>query len=335
MEIKMPKGYHHLTESQRCQISALKKRGDSQKSIAIFLRIDKSTISRELNRNSSSRRGYSQIRAHNKAKNRRHKASSKPKKMFSTVISLIKEKLHLQWSPEQISGWMRDGNHPTFISHERIYQYVWADKKAGGDIYKEFRHGGKKYNKRNGVNAGRGCIPGRIDIDERPDVVEKKRRVGDWELDTIVGKNHKGAIVSMVDRATKLTKLAICKSREAAPVTKALTRCLSPVREFVLTLTADNGKEFAKHATVSNKLKADFFFAKPYQSWQRGLNEHTNGLVRQYFPKGTSFDNISNEDIARVENLINNRPRKILNFKTPIEGFKQMTDGIVPVALHT
>lgn len=330
----MPKGYHHLTTSQRCQISALKERGDSQKSIAIFLKVARSTISRELNRNSTLR-GYSEIRAHNKAKKRRHKASSKPKKMLSTEISLIKEKLELQWSPEQISGWMRDGNHPTFISHERIYQYVWADKKSGGELYKDFRHGGKKYNKRSGVNAGRGCIPGRIDIDERPDVVEQKIRVGDWELDTIVGKNHKGAIVSMVDRSTKITKLAICKSREAAPVTKALTRCLEPIMQFVLTLTADNGKEFAKHANVSKKLKADFFFAKPYHSWQRGLNEHTNGLVRQYFPKGTSFDSISNEDIAKVENLLNNRPRKILNFKTPIQVFEQMTALINKVALHT
>ena len=129
----------------------------------------------------------------------------------------------------------------------------------------------------------------------------------------------------MVDRASKLTKMAICKRKEAVPVTKALTRSLNPVMEFVLTLTADNGKEFAKHANVSNELKVDFFFAKPYHSWQRGLNEHTNGLIRQYFPKGTSFDSITNEDIARVEYLLNNRPRKILNFKTPIEVFNKMT----------
>ena len=329
----MLKKYHHLTESQRCQISTLKARGDSQKSIAIFLEVNKSTISRELNRNSNSR-GYSQIRAHNKAKNRRAKASSKPKKMTASVIACIKDKLLLQWSPVQISGWMRDDNHPVFVSHERIYQYVWAEKKAGGELYKNLRHRGKKYNKRSAVNAGRGCIPGRIDIDQRPDIVEEKVRVGDWELDTIIGKNHKGAIVSMVDRATKLTKLAICKSKEAAPVTEALNRCLTPLIDFVLTLTADNGKEFAKHAQVSKKLNADFFFAKPYHSWQRGLNEHTNGLIRQYFPKGTSFDNITPEDIARVENLLNNRPRKILNFKTPIEVFNQMTASLGIVALQ-
>jgi len=125
--------------------------------------------------------------------------------------------------------------------------------------------------------------------------------------------------------ASKLTKLAMCKSKEAAPVTDVLTRCLKPIANFVLTLAADNGKEFAKHAKVSKKLKADFYFAKPYHSWERSLNEHTNGLVRQYFPKGTSFDTISNKDLARVENLLNNRPRKILNFKTPIEAFNQLT----------
>lgn len=198
-------------------------------------------------------------------------------------------------------------------------------KKQADSCIKTCATKGKKYNKRSGVNAGRGCIPGRIDIDQRPDIVEKKVRVGDWELDTIIGKGHKGAIVSMVDRASKLTKLAICKSKEAAPVTDALTRCLKPIANFVLTLTADNGKEFAKHAKVSRKLKADFYFAKPYHPWERGLNEHTNGLVRQYFPKGTSFDTISNEDVARVEHLLNNRPRKILNFRTPIEAFNQMT----------
>ena len=271
----MPKGYHHLTDSQRCQIYTLNDRGDSQNSISTFLHVDKSTISRELTRNSNIR-GYSHIRAHNKAKNRRSKSSRKPKKMLTPVTALIKEKLSMQWSPVQISGWMREHNPRMFVSHESIYQYVWADKKGGGELYKNLRHGGKKYNKRSGINAGRGCIPGRIDIDQRPDIVEQKMRIGDWELDTIIGKSHKGAIVTMVDRASKLTKMAICKSKEAVPVTKALTRSLNPVMEFVLTLTADNGKEFAKHANVSNELKADFFFAKPYHSWQRGLNEHTN-----------------------------------------------------------
>jgi len=209
--------------------------------------------------------------------------------MLTPVIALIKEKLSMQWSPVQISGWIREHNHRMFVNHESIYQYVWADKKGGGELYKNLRHGGKKYNKRSAINAGRGCIPGRIDIDQRPDIVEQKMRIGDWELDTIIGKSHKGAIVTMVDRASKLTKMAICKSKEAAPVTKALTQCLKPVMEFVLTLTADNGQEFAKHANVSNELKADFFFAKPYHSWQRGLTEHTNGLIRQYFPKAQAL----------------------------------------------
>jgi len=290
MERKMPKSYHHLTESQRCQIFTLKERGDSQKTISSILKVNKSTISRELNRNSNSH-GYNHIQAHNKAKGRRDIASCAPKKMSSTVISLINKKLSLQWSPEQISGWMHDNNHPIVVSHERIYQYVWADKKEGGQLYKDLRHGGKKYNKSSGVNAGRGCIPGRIDIDQRPDIVEKKVRVGDWELDTIIGKGHKGAIVSMVDRASKLTKLAMCKSKEAAPVTDVLTRCLKPIANFVLTLAADNGKEFAKHAKVSKKLKADFYFAKPYHSWERGLNEHTNGLV----------DNTSQKALALIQ----------------------------------
>ena len=154
----MPKGYQHLTELQRCQISTLKNRGDSQKTISLVLQVSESTISRELSRNSS-RRGYNHVRAHNKTKKRREIASGAPKKMTSAVISLVKEKLSMQWSPEQISGWMRNNNLAMFVSHELIYQYVWGNKKAGGELYKDLRHAGKKYNKRSGKNAGRGCIP--------------------------------------------------------------------------------------------------------------------------------------------------------------------------------
>ena len=187
------------------------------------------------------------------------------------------------------------------------------------------RHSGKKYNRRSKGTSGRGCIPGRIDIKERPKIVEEKTRLGDWELDTIIGAEHQGAIVSMVDRATKLTKLAKVPQKKADEVRNALVKRLSPIRKFVHTLTADNGREFAYHQSVSRALQADFFFATPYHSWERGLNEHTNGLIRQYFPKGTNFNHISEEEIEQVERLLNNRPRKVLNFETPMEAFFRMT----------
>ena len=222
----------------------------------------------------------------------------------------------------------------TAVCHETIYQYVWADKYKGGVLYKQLRHSGKKYNKRSKGTAGRGCIPNRVDIDERPTIVEEKIRLGDWELDTIIGTGQSGAIVSMVDRASKLTMLVKTSGKTAQEVTTALLERLNPVKEFVHTLTADNGKEFANHQQVSKALDAGFYFAKPYHSWERGLNEHTNGLVRQYFPKSKRFDEISEAELLEVEILLNNRPRKVLEFFTPIEVFNRLSAEPKFVALE-
>ena len=284
----MSKDYHHLTSEQRCQIYILMKRGDSKYTIANELDVHRSTVYREVVRNSGLR-GYRYKQAHCKAADRRQSASCKKTKMNAEMITLIEEKLSLQWSPEQISGWLKKMGHMQAISHEWIYQHVWANKKKGGELYKELRHHGKKCNKRGSGKAGRGCIPNRVDICERPSIVEDKVRVGDWELDTIIGNGHKGAIVSMVDRASKFTQLFLVPRKSSALVNTALVHKLEPIKENVLTLTSDNGKEFAGHQAVSRSLEADFFFATPYHSWERGLNEHTNGLVRQYFPKKKSF----------------------------------------------
>lgn len=316
----MTKGYKHLTYEQRCQISILKTRGDCPSKIAKTLGVHRSKITRELNRNSEGE-AYSPEQAQRKTENRRKRPLAK--KMSPDMIAIIEEKLKMDLSPVQISGWLkRHGKE--YVSYETIYKHIWADKKKGGTLYKHLRHSGKKYYKRSKGTAGRGCIPGRVDIKERPIIVETKIRLGDWELDTIIGANHQGAIVSMVDRATKLTKLVKVSHKTAQEVKDALIKKLGPIREFVYTLTADNGKEFAYHQSVSEALQADFFFATPYHSWERGLNEHTNGLVRQYFPKSLSFDNITEEDIERVETLLNNRPRKILDFETPLEAFNRL-----------
>ncbi len=326
----MPKGYHHLTQETRCQISILKEIGKSRSSIGKILNIPRYTIGRELDRNTGLS-GYNHNQAHKKAQDRRFKAPHPNKKMTIPMIAIVEEKLSLQWSPVQISGWLKK-HEEKHISHETIYKHVREDKKRGGGLHKEFRHRGKKYNKRSKGTAGRGCIPGRVDIDQRPAIVEEKIRLGDWELDTIVGTGQSGVIVSMVDRASKLTKLYKLDHRTAEEVGEALINRLSPIRAFVLTLTADNGKEFANHKKVSLELEAEFYFAKPYHSWERGLNEHTNGLVRQYFPKEKRFDEISPEDIERVEILLNNRPRKILNFETPLETFRRLSEITVRVA---
>ena len=316
----MPKGYHHLTRDQRCQLYTLKKRGDSIKTISNELEVHRSTIYRELGRNTG-QRGYRFKQADDKAMTRRRLASYIKLKMTSSVTSTIKEKLALQWSPVQISGWLKLKEGIEEVSHETIYKFIWSDKRKGGSLHKELRHSGKKYNKRSKGSAGRGCIPNRVDIDQRPLIVEQKTRLGDWELDLIIGTGQSGAIVSMVERTSKRTLLTKTLGKTAEEVTQALLNRLSDVKDFVHTLTSDNGKEFAKHQKVSKSLDADFYFAKPYHSWERGLNEHTNGLVRQYFPKSKRFDEVSDDELMEVEILLNNRPRKVLNFSTPLEVF--------------
>lgn len=318
----MAKGYHHLTYCQRCQIFILKERKESQAEIARKLGVDPSAICRELKRN---QKGgvYDPDQADKIARNRRVFSPAKVNK-FTKLSPLIEEKLKQKWSPAQISGRLKK-NEIGEISYETIYKYIWADKKKGGVLYKNLRHQGKKYNKRGKRNAGRGCIPDRIDIAERPSDVEKKNRVGDWELDTIIGGEHDGAIVSIVDRATKYTKLEKVSHKTALEVGEAIVRALNPIREFVHTLTADNGKEFSYHKKIGKELEATVYFATPYHSWERGLNEHTNGLVRQYFPKGMKFNEITEEQLKKVESALNNRPRKVLLFETPSEAFERLT----------
>ncbi len=194
-------------------------------------------------------------------------------------------------------------------------------QKSGGDLYKNLRHRGKKYNKRSGSYGGRGRIPGRVDIDERPEIVEKKQRLGDWELDTIIGAKHQGAVVSAVDRSSKYCVPSKIPDKSAIHVTNALSKRLGDNKIAVLIMTADNGKEFAGHEAIAIALGANFYFAKPYHSWQRGRGEHTNGLVRQYLPKSSNLKNLCERKLDRIENLLNNRSRKVLNYKTPKEVF--------------
>ena len=238
----------------------------------------------------------------------------------------VEEKLASGWSPDQIAGRFRR-ECKVMVGRERIYQYIRADRKAGGCLYKHLRRRGKKPNWRGGRHAGRGVIPGRVDISERPAIVDDKSRVGDWEVDTVVGAGQSGALASAVERSSKLTRLARVERRTARETEAALERRLKPDSALVLTITADNGKEFAGHRRLSRALDADFYFARPYHAWERGLNEHTNGLVRQYFPKGTDFRLVTDRQVQEVEDRLNGRPRKVLGYRTPEEVF---TDAQAP-----
>ena len=231
----------------------------------------------------------------------------------------VKKLLEEDWSPEQISGWLNREQRLN-ISHESIYLFVYRDKSQGGDLYRHLRCQ-RKRKKRYGSHSTRGLIPGRVSIDERPAVVDCKNRFGDWELDTVIGKNHRQAIVTITERKSKLALFAKVERKTSDLVKEAIISLLAPIKDWVKTLTADNGKEFAGHLELAEKLEADFYFAHPYSSWERGLNENTNGLLRQYFPKKTDCRLVNENEINKAMDKLNNRPRKTLGYKTPNEIF--------------
>ena len=322
--------YKQLTQEERYQIYALKQAGHNQVEIAEVLERDKSTIYRELQRNTG-KCGYRPRQAHMKAIERREK---KIKPRFSSLLwPFVEDLVRKDWSPEQISGRLKM-EHGTTISHETIYQYIYADKKAEGDLHTHLRCQ-KKRRKRYGSGRNRrGIIPNKTSIDERPVIVDARDRIGDWEGDTVIGKGHQGALVSVVERASLITVIRSVVRKTASAVTKAMTNGLKPYAEKVLTITLDNGKEFAGHEKIAETLKTDVYFAHPYASWERGTNENTNGLIRQYFSKNRKLNDVSKYEIKYVENRLNNRPRKKLAFKTPNEVFFKRTERLT-VALGT
>ncbi len=230
---------------------------------------------------------------------------------------LVDKKLRKKWSPEQISGRLK--KNEINISHERIYQYVYADKRAGGTLWKHLRCQ-KKRRKRIGGRDRRGKIPNRRSIEERPAIVEERIRFGDWEGDLILGENHQGVVLTLTERKSRFTLLRSLPSKHAGPVTQAIIELLQWV-EHLKSITFDNGKEFAGHQEVSLSLNTDCYFAHPYASWERGTNENTNGLIRQYLPKSRNLKNVSFEEEIMIMDQLNLPPRKCLDFMTPFEVF--------------
>ena len=310
--------YTQLTQDQRYQIYAFLKAGFSQTAIASEIGVHKSTVSRELSRNRG-QKGYRPKQAHRQALERRAKAC-KFVKMTSALIPLIEDLICQDFSPEQVCGFLCR-QHNIRISHESIYRHVLKDKARGGDLYLHLRHSRKKRKKRYGSYDRRGQIQGRVSIDERPSIVDAKKRLGDWEIDTIIGKNHKGVLLSIVERKSKFTLIRKVQRKQADLVAEAAIHLLQAYKGKVLTITADNGKEFAHHEHIKEQLKTDVYFAHPYHSWERGLSENTNGLIRQYFPKGMSFETIKESHVQMAMDRLNNRPRKTLGYKTPVEVF--------------
>jgi len=319
--------YTQLTREERYQISALKTAGHNQIDIAKVIGRHKSTISRELARNSGLR-GYRPKQANSLAESRRP-AKSIPR-ISSESWSRIELLLREDWSPEQVSRWLRN-EEGIFVSPEWIYQYILQDKQSGGDLHSHLRCQ-KQRKKRYGSPDRRGQIKGRISIDERPDVVSQRSRIGDWEADTVIGKQGGAVLVTLVERKTRWSTIGKAPNRTAQEVKTVILECLQPLASQVQTLTYDNGKEFAQHLAISKELHCSGYFAHPYHSWERGLNENTNGLIRQFFPKGMDLSEVTDSAVQAVMNKLNNRPRKCLGFKTPNQVFLGINP---PVALTT
>lgn len=313
----MSKVYHHLTQEQRYKLEALLKAGLRKTLIASQLGIDRSTLYRELSRNKKKRGTYHGTFAQELSDERKERFSKQRKMNLEMEKFIILKLTQEQWSPEQIKGYCA-ANTIEMVSHERIYQFIWEDKQCGGTLYSHLRTGNKKYRKRYGSGKASRGIVNRVSIDLRPKVVDDKLRFGDWEIDTIIGKNHKGAIVVIVERKSGFFLMKKLNGKDAAALAKAVIRLLAPFKNKVFTITSDNGLEFAEHEIMAKKLEAKFYFAHPYSSWERGLSENTNKLVRQYIPKKTSFENITELEINNINMKINKRPRKKLEYKNPL-----------------
>ena len=314
--------YKHLTLEGRYHIQAYKSRGYKNKEIAKELGVHPSTIGREIQRNKD--KNFTKYFAHmadKEAKRRQVNQSSNANiKLTEETINLIYRYLQMQYSPKQIAATIQL-KHQKEISYVTIYKYIYINRLNDGDLYKQLRHRGKRRVKYATKRKSR--IKDRISIHKRPSIVEEKTRLGDFEIDTIIGAGRKGAIVTIVDRKSMYLKLSIPCSKNSNIVANEIKRLLSPFKKKVHTITTDNGLEFAQHKKVSKALKCDYYFCDPYSSWQRGLNENINGLIRQYIPKGSSFEDISKKQIRHIENRLNHRQRKSLGWRTPYEVFHE------------
>ncbi len=309
-------GYTHLTREERYQIGALRATGATIRRIAGVLDRSPSTISREIRRNCGLR-GYRPGQADRLARTRSRSCRVRRRITHKDWV-LLEELIRRDWSPEQISGRLRREKQ-LWVSPELIYQHIYADKAEGGSLWTHLRCQQKRRKRYGSGRERRGCLPDRVGIDQRPAEVDSRSRIGHWEGDTIIGKAHRGAAVTLVERASRFLRLSKLPRKTAKATRRAISRRLRPFADQINSLTLDNGKEFAQHRQIAQSLGSAVYFADPYASWQRGTNENTNGLIRQYLPKSRDLTTLTSAEVRRIEARLNHRPRKCLNYRTPAE----------------
>ena len=311
--------YHQITVAERYTIALLKHQGWAPAAIAAMLGRHRSTVGRELRRNRTHHDGsYRPQLADWYARGRRSR-SRRNARFGPAAWRQVREHLTQWWSPEQIAGRLRvDG--ALAISHETIYQYIWADRRAGGTLYTYLRGARKQRRKRYGAYDSRGRLAGKRPITARPAAVETRRQLGHWEADTVLGAGQAGpCVLTLVERKTGFLVVGRLRHRTTVEVTRRATQLIRQQPRPVRTITADNGTEFHDYATIEQQTAARFYFATPHHSWERGTNENTNGLLRQYLPKGRSMAHLTQPDCHRIATALNRRPRKRLGYRTPEE----------------
>ena len=317
------KTYKHLSQEQRYHIYALRKAGFSQKEIAQEIQVSPSTICREIRRNQGLK-GYRPQQAHRYACIRRsHAARLNVYEVPETTKQKALELIRLDWSPEQISQYLKKSGQR--VSHETIYQWLIEDRLKGGNLYTHLRRRQRKYNRRHGRDSGRGFIKDRVPIEQRSSKANNRLEYGHWEADTVLGNKTKGAVlVTLVERKSRFLLTAKAPSKSAKDVTQAILKATEPYKAIFRSITFDNGKEFAWHKSIGLQLNCKTYFATAYHSWERGTNENTNGLLRQYFPKGKSLNDVTDEDVKRAQDRINHRPKRVLGYNAPEDVFNQV-----------
>ena len=326
--------YHHFTPSERETLERLVRLKKSKVEIARILGKDRGTIGRELRRNAEEDGSYHSNIANVYYWRRREQLYVKHKLSDERLMRRVREALAKKWSPEQIAGRWRNVDYPEdptqWISHETIYRYLRADRAAGGTLYKALRRGHQRYSSKGKAKCDMGRIKGRRSIEERPDVVDERSRVGDWEGDTMyLGRNRKQSLATLVERQCGFVKASLMPDSSAGAMNAAIVRVLGPVpAKLRCTLTVDNGKEFAGFRELEQTLGLPVYFAHPYSAWERALNENTNGLLRQYFPKKTDLHGTTEEQVQKIVDELNDRPRKKIQYQTPRERFSNMCGAL-------